>query len=68
MFTAVRLRICPRLLVSPWAAYIMRAKAWWEKGELGVDFVTAPEWIGQAFAVLDSEQNKALDFKRENKK
>lgn len=68
MFTAVRLRICPRLLVTPWASYVLQARAWYETGQLGVDFVNAPDWVSTAFGILDSEQSKAMDFKRENGK
>ena len=66
MFTAARLKICPRFLVSPWAGYVMQARAWHETGELGVSFVDAPMWVKEAFAILDSETVKAMTFKREN--
>ena len=67
MFTANRLHICPRLLVTPWARYIMQARSWYETGQLGIDFVHAPAWISHAFAILDNATTAALDFKRENK-
>ena len=65
IFTAARLRICPRLLVSPWARYVMRARTWFESGQLGVDYVHAPPWISSAFAVITSEMSRAEQFKRE---
>ena len=68
MLAAVRLRICPRFLVSNWAIHMMEARSWHEKGELGIDYVTAPAWIPEAFNILAAETDKAMTFKRENSK
>ncbi|MCK5020890.1 MAG: hypothetical protein KAS32_27970 [Candidatus Peribacteraceae bacterium] len=46
---------------------MMQAKSWFETGQLGVDFVTAPDWISTAFGILSTQTSKAMDFKRENK-
>ena len=68
MFAASRLKICPRVLMSEWAGYVMKARSWHETGQLGVSFITAPEWVNHAFALLDNATTEALDFKRENSK
>jgi hypothetical protein len=67
MFAASRLKICPKLLVTSWAGYVMQARSWYETGQLGISFVNAPAWVSHAFAVLDNATTAALDFKRENK-
>lgn len=53
--------------MSEWTGYVMQAKSWYEKGQLGVDFIHVPEWIPRAFAILDNELYRAMEFKRENK-
>lgn len=66
IFTADRLRICPRLLVSAWSLYVRRAQSWFETGQLGMTFATAPPWISDAFGILTSERARADRFRREN--
>lgn len=66
IFTAQRLRICPRLLVSAWSLYVRKAQTWFETGQLGMTFATAPPWISDAFGILTSERSRADKFRREN--
>jgi len=67
MFTALRLRICPRLLVSQWSSYVRRAQGWFETGQLGLTFDTAPPWVSTAFGILTGERMKADKLRRENR-
>ena len=53
--------------MSDWAGYVMKARSWYDTGQLGISFITAPAWVSHAFAILDNQTSAALDFKRENK-
>ena len=55
--------VCPRMFVTTWTGYVMKARRWWETGQLGIDFLRAPVWVGDAFAILDSQVSEALTEK-----
>ncbi len=64
IFTADRLGICPRCLVTDWGAYIWQAYQWQESGgDLGVSFANCPRWLVDAFNLLATERYKANTLK-----
>jgi len=38
---------------------------WWDRGQLGLDFMTIPAWINAAFHLFAAEVSKAMEFKRQ---
>lgn len=65
IFTADRIGVCPRLLISKWAGYVMQARNWFENGQLGTNYIDAPAWVATAFSLLSSEITKAYKVKGE---
>lgn len=58
--------VCPRLFASAFALECLTALSWWEKGQLGLSFTTAPIWVREAFGMLSSEMSRAREFRRRN--
>jgi len=44
---------------------VQQAEAWFESGQLGVTFITAPAWVSQAFGILSAETSRATKAKGE---
>lgn len=67
IYTADRLGICPRCLVTDWGGYVWQAYQWQESGgDLGVSFVDCPGWLIEAFNLLAGaryEANKVKNIK-----
>jgi hypothetical protein len=63
VFRAEAALVCPRVMVGPLAQCVADAYGWFEKGNLGVTFLEAPLWLGQALARFGSELMKAITFK-----
>jgi len=57
--------VCPKCFVTPFALDAMTARAWWEKGQLGMTYDSAPSWVPDTFGILNFEIDKALALKRE---
>ena len=68
IFKAEAVNICPKFLLTPFAIYTAKIYSWWEKGNLGVDLLSAPSWIDDAFRILESERAKARDFSYQQKR
>jgi hypothetical protein len=47
---------------------VLAARAWWDHGALGVDYLTAPAWLHQAFAVISREQCRAMKYRSETER
>lgn len=60
--------VCPRLLVSPWAAGVVSSMAWWEQGALGVNYLTAPTWLHHAYSIIGRERIAASQYVAELRK
>jgi len=60
--------ICPRLLIGPTALTLAGARAWWDKGALGMTYISAPSWVIEGFSIYESALCDAMKFKRENVK
>jgi hypothetical protein len=54
--------VCPRLLVSPWAAGVVASMSWWEQGALGVTYLTAPAWLHHAYGLISRERVAASRY------
>lgn len=57
--------ICPKCFLTPFATDALSARAWWDKGQLGITYATAPKWIPDAFSILTHEMDEAMKLKRE---
>lgn len=42
-----------------------RAKTWFDKGALGVNYMTAPVWLDEAFTVMANAESEASKFAME---
>lgn len=63
VFRADAASVCPRVLVGPMGNAVSDAYGWRENGGLGLTYLTAPMWVGQALAQFGSELMKAVAFK-----
>lgn len=57
--------MCPRLLLAAWPSAVIAAMSWWEQGALGVSYLEAPTWLGQAFGIISRERMDAHAYRRE---
>jgi hypothetical protein len=64
VFRADAASVCPRVLAGPFGMAVSEAYGWRENGGLGLTFLTAPMWVGQALGQFGSELMKALQFNR----
>lgn len=62
VFRYENIGVCPKIMLTDFSFYVMKAHSWWDKGQLGVNFLEAPAWVNEAFSALTSERNKALRF------
>ncbi len=63
VFRAEAASVCPRVLAGPMGMAVSDAYGWRESGNLGLTFLTAPMWVGQALAQFGSELMKAVAFR-----
>lgn len=68
MTAAAYAGVCPRVFVTPWAASVLAASSWWERGQLGASYLTAPAWLASAFGIIARERNAAASWVRESRR
>lgn len=68
VFRAEAVAVCPRVLAGPFGMAVSEAYGWRENGGLGMTFLTAPMWVGQALGQFGSELMKAVAFKAKSKR
>jgi len=57
--------VCPKCYTTPFTIDALTARAWWDKGQLGMDYATAPKWVPEAFGILNHEMDEAMKLRRE---
>lgn len=65
VFRAESVGVCPRLFMTGFGRLVGDAYDWWDRGQLGLDFMTIPAWINAAFHLFAAEVSKAMEFKRQ---
>ena len=63
VFKLEQMGICPLVMRSDFALVVSRAYNWWDKGQLGMNFLEAPAWVDVAFNVLAAERSKVFSHK-----
>ena len=68
IYRAESVGICPKLLISDFSQTVSKAHAWWEKNQLGVNFLEAPAWVDEAFTVYNNSKSEAINYMQKRSK
>ena len=68
VFRAEMAGVCPKLFLNRWSIEVMRAKNWFEAGQLGVTYLTAPVWVPEAFSIIGAAQGDAYKYRADLKR